>query len=65
MEDKDKAKIFKKFLNNSPCEEIPELKDCIKLRDQYDRQMKVPGCTPCKKKALSKKFKSLIYSRLT
>ena len=64
MEDNDKAKILKKFLKNSACEEIPELKDCAQLREQYNKQLKVPGCTPCKKKALSKKFKTLIYSRL-
>jgi len=60
----EKHAIVNKFLNRTPCPEIPELKDCEELRSQYDKELSGPGCTPCKKRALAKKFAHLITNRI-
>jgi hypothetical protein len=64
MEPIKKHEIVQKFLSGTPCPEIPELKDCKELRSQYDKELSGPGCTPCKRRALAKKYTHLITNRI-
>jgi len=55
------------FTNNGSeiCKEIPELTDCKELKKQYEDQInKKGGCTPCRKRSVTNKFKKLIQSRI-
>ena len=48
------------------CERLPELKDCIGLKKQYEIEInKKGGCSSCRKRSLMNKYRSLIQSRLS
>ncbi|MAF25915.1 hypothetical protein CL634_10120 [bacterium] len=60
---KTPKEIVNVFLSERNCSEIPEIKDCEQLRNQFKEELK-GGCSPCKRRGLNKKYTQLIMNRL-